>query len=326
MKKAISLLLALMLCLSLCACGGGNDAPETKGNEEIDNPIENQVETTEDPALEAEREKQYNIALRKLETSVFDGQSAAFKEAYEIFAQLGDYKDAQAHLEKYTILPDMRLMETCSEVNAFGEEVNSCSRDYGYDAEGKTVYDPKDCSTPYDSTTRTIYTYNEEGVVIEEVRISGTMTVQKTSITHDEVGNVIKKESLDADGTTTTQTFDYDAMGRLETMMEVLVVEPYGDTYKVTSKYTYDDNGVLVSVVEKGDGGTETTEYAYDANGNLLTETITLDLKYGPDQETVKSYFYENGVLVRVEENSGENSLIVITYTYGDYYCYTPEN
>ena len=29
MKKAISLLLALVLCLSLCACGGGNDAPNT---------------------------------------------------------------------------------------------------------------------------------------------------------------------------------------------------------------------------------------------------------------------------------------------------------
>ena len=29
MKKAISLLLALVLCLSLCACGSGNDTPET---------------------------------------------------------------------------------------------------------------------------------------------------------------------------------------------------------------------------------------------------------------------------------------------------------
>lgn len=35
MKKTISLLLALVLCLSLCACGDGNDLPETKGNEEI---------------------------------------------------------------------------------------------------------------------------------------------------------------------------------------------------------------------------------------------------------------------------------------------------
>ena len=29
MKKTISLLLALVMCLSLCACGGGNDTPET---------------------------------------------------------------------------------------------------------------------------------------------------------------------------------------------------------------------------------------------------------------------------------------------------------
>ena len=29
MKKAMSLLLALVLCLSLCACAGGNDTPET---------------------------------------------------------------------------------------------------------------------------------------------------------------------------------------------------------------------------------------------------------------------------------------------------------
>ena len=34
MKKAISLLLALVLCLSLCACGGGNDTPETTPNAE----------------------------------------------------------------------------------------------------------------------------------------------------------------------------------------------------------------------------------------------------------------------------------------------------
>jgi len=30
MKKTISMLLALVMCLSLCACGGGNDAPATE--------------------------------------------------------------------------------------------------------------------------------------------------------------------------------------------------------------------------------------------------------------------------------------------------------
>ena len=30
MKKALSILLVLVMCLSLCACGGGNDAPATE--------------------------------------------------------------------------------------------------------------------------------------------------------------------------------------------------------------------------------------------------------------------------------------------------------
>ena len=30
MKKAISLLLALVMCLSLCACGGGSETPKTE--------------------------------------------------------------------------------------------------------------------------------------------------------------------------------------------------------------------------------------------------------------------------------------------------------
>ena len=35
MKKALSLLLALVLCLSLCACGSSNDASKTLSNDEI---------------------------------------------------------------------------------------------------------------------------------------------------------------------------------------------------------------------------------------------------------------------------------------------------
>ena len=48
MKKTIALLLALVLCLSLCACGGGNDAPETNnGNEASNSPTQSQEVTTE---------------------------------------------------------------------------------------------------------------------------------------------------------------------------------------------------------------------------------------------------------------------------------------
>ena len=324
MKKAISLLLALVLCLSLCACGGGNDTPETKGNEENNAPTESQVETTdapeatEDPAIEAEREKQYNIALAKLETSIFNGQSAAFKEAYEILSQLGDYRDAQAYLARFTILPNMRLMETYSKTNVFGEEEYSYSMDYGYNADGKIAYDAKGCSTSFDPyATRTIYTYNEDGIVVEETRVVGSMTDQKTTIIYNADGTVAQKDYLSADGTVSTQTFAYDDAGKLTTMVWV--------ESEATYEYTYNDNGVLISVVGKGKGYTETTEYSYDTDGNLVNESITLKVP-GAKLFSSKSYFYENGNLVRVEENSEQNGLVVITYTYGDYYCYTPEN
>lgn len=52
MKKALSLLLALVLCLSLCACGGSNDEPET---------TEAQTEIAEDSSLRETTPKGYEI-------------------------------------------------------------------------------------------------------------------------------------------------------------------------------------------------------------------------------------------------------------------------
>ena len=98
----------------------------------------------------------------------------------------------------------------------------------------------------------------QKSLVIEEVRVVGTMTDQKVSITYDELGNAIQKDYLNADGTTSTQTFTYDDMGRLTTMMWVESNFIY--------EYTYDDNGVLIRVVGEGNHATETTEYSYDTD------------------------------------------------------------
>lgn len=45
MKKAFSLLLALVMCLSLCACGG-NDTPETEAPTETTAPIQTEPQNT----------------------------------------------------------------------------------------------------------------------------------------------------------------------------------------------------------------------------------------------------------------------------------------
>lgn len=51
MKKTISLLLALVMCLSLCACGDGNDASEA--TEVKEEPIETEAPATESTELES---------------------------------------------------------------------------------------------------------------------------------------------------------------------------------------------------------------------------------------------------------------------------------
>ena len=57
MKKALSLILALVLCLSLCACGGSNDVPETEvpNTTEMTNAQTEQTQPKEMTVMDAER-------------------------------------------------------------------------------------------------------------------------------------------------------------------------------------------------------------------------------------------------------------------------------
>ena len=93
MKKTISLLLALVLCLSLCACGGGNDAPTTEAPAETTAPEE--VRMSKDEMLNAstpltrdEIDKSItNVAFAKSligNTYTFDGDVFSVAEDYAV--------------------------------------------------------------------------------------------------------------------------------------------------------------------------------------------------------------------------------------------------
>ena len=71
MKKAISLLLALVLCLSLCACGGGNDTPETTEATQAPTTEATEVPTEPSVKLELGDSAITDIAGLKLDSSEF---------------------------------------------------------------------------------------------------------------------------------------------------------------------------------------------------------------------------------------------------------------
>lgn len=81
MKKTKSLILALMMCLSLCACGG-NEKPET--NEDVETTIETEAlatEPSEPEAIELMLGETYTLPLFDITITGFDfTEKATFPE------------------------------------------------------------------------------------------------------------------------------------------------------------------------------------------------------------------------------------------------------
>lgn len=83
MKKGLSLLLALVMCLSLCACGGGNDIPKT-------------TEATAPEEVKMSKDEMLNIAIpinldmigRAFEDNKVNAQETYFNRYYTIVGEV----------------------------------------------------------------------------------------------------------------------------------------------------------------------------------------------------------------------------------------------
>lgn len=76
MKKAISLLLALVMCLSLCACGGGNDSPETN-----EPPVETSAPATNTATVITSENETVEVSAQDL-FNEYDANEARFAKIY----------------------------------------------------------------------------------------------------------------------------------------------------------------------------------------------------------------------------------------------------
>lgn len=344
MKKALSLILVLVLCLSLCACGDGNDTSESKDSiedsstSEVTEPNNSQntdPEPTEDPAIEAERAKKYDRALALLEIPYCASYSRPLEKAYNLFLELGDYKDAKEYLSRFTLLTNVLLEIGHSETNNFGDTYYYVVGMYCYDAQGRISYGPTafwlTAVDPISYVEGIEYTYNDAGLLVEEVQGgSPGLKLRKTYYTYDDDGKLLQRDEITAD-TSLTCIYYYDTEGRL-----VKVASPESETpapIAYESIYHYDANGMVILVEEKWGEWNDyfqgyswsTTEYIYeyDESGNLVKEVI--DVKSGSNNYTEITHFYENGVLTQSKLVAGYlDEPVVCDYTYGDYYCYTP--
>lgn len=281
MKKYVALILVLSLSLCLFGCDY----------------IEKFLGNT-DNTVDTEKEEKYESALALL------GEKK-YEEAYAVFQELGDYKDAAMHLARFHCIPvsaaEYQYVGYGGEKRyiAIGfNELNLPSRLTVTDVKG-TVYNTVDLL--YDENYRLIKRVDNE---FGDIHIIENF--------YDENGNLTKK-IFSHDGNTSVFEYTYDDRGNC-----VLSSYDFAGGQKDSYKSTYDDAGNLIESVHTGaDGITFVYSYEYDG-GKLIRESYGM---LEGNMQYIYEYSYdENGNLVRqasIDPYDEEHSALYIKdYTY----------
>lgn len=274
----------------------------------------------------------------KEESKSFSGNEA-WKELYNIFAALGDYRDSAEYLARFTVLKDKYTHAERVRVDNMGNtSTNKTYEEFTYNALDQMVKGSSaDLTANYGgySNTNLYFFYDANGRLEKVQEGTGNSVSTVITLTYDAQGRVTGGD-YKSNSQSHQLSYTYDAQGRLAEN----IVWNGSDRYKYT--YTYDAAGRLTERVcwygwNEPDYQREryTVKYTYDASGNCtgftqvneyyddwnkkftLQETITMTYTNDAQGRPVSA--------VRTETNrNGESSYKsqTITYHYGDLYFF----
>lgn len=284
MKKLISILLLVsMLSLCLAACNG-ND------------------ETTED--LQQSDAVKYDRAIMLLAED-------NYREAYALFSELGNYRDAADYVSHFHFIPSKLVLSdgemtqemrtTLNEQNLPKEIFCSFEEDEQlfltlyFDQNGKLIKTTQPLEGEQEAATN--YIYNDNGKLI---KIDSYNHKDYTEYTYDDSGKLVKMVYINSNpGKHDIYEYFYNESG-------LLIKETYrqGPDSKVSVSitYTYDASNKLIKEVHTEAVNTSLsseTQYTYDESERLVKKVQTR----ANDQQTTSEYFYnEDGVLCEIKE------------------------
>lgn len=366
MKKTIAFLLAFLLCLNLCACG--SDTPAKGDDDEDENEYEALVEKYEElldymeegnyqaamdyvegryteqqaqvPDVPADAETIYENTLYALER--YQSGSNYYVEAleksldgndllayiYDQFVQLGDYKDSEEYLARFTVLPDVQLSVDYVSTDNLGNQGSVATSTYRYDRDGNPTYYFYRMNDDHLTTQLTLgyrnhdmhCVYDEQGNLSQlefgYFYTDSSTLYAVTTFTWEDGKPVSSTTQIDTGGTYDT-TYVFDEAGRISEI--TLDDSPY-NTYVTT--FTYDENGNL----------TQKTSIRYHSSGSLAdrhTWTYTLDDNSHPVRMTYSyEYSYDSGLdaFYHTQEDiheytcDSQGRILTDTVTYGQIY------
>ncbi len=304
MKRALTLILAAAMLLTLAACGGASAQTEP-------DPAEDPVllmplsAAAAEPAEESGEEAPEEPAPTPAPECRLTGVSLRYAD--EMWAQY-DYAfsyDEGGYLPsafQRTMLGDDGVYTATITYDDAGrmtamDDSDGSHSEYAYDEDGHTIHSlythtAEDGTVSTDMETELVY---EDGVLVKEVwsttfyindqPVPGTCTVVYT---YDEAGNLIRSDMDYAyeDGTSSTAVYEYeyDENGK-RTGETYTSTDTEGNEHSFETAYAleYDDHGNIVREERTQTdpyGGSFTTvyetEYTYDDAGNILTEKTVI--------------------------------------------------
>lgn len=251
MKRTLSLILALILCMFLFACQSSGSSP------------------SESPEEQAQKLIDYNKALDLLDNAKAMDSLDCYNDmqkAYAILADLGNYKDVQTILARFeACILEAETLEGKIDYSIYTNDglllwSNSGARGaftctYTYNNAGQIT--KKLCTTPQVSYYYS-YEYDAEGNMSMEYYSgysmpSGSYSAESTrhysDYSYDSDGRLLSKKATLATGDIMTYTYTYDNAGRLiQEVWYTVLADDEAAYWKITDTtntytYTYDDTG-----------------------------------------------------------------------------------
>ena len=241
--------------------------------------------------------------------------------SYPMFAEISDYADAAAILDRFTIVENKYLSYNNTTLDHMGNEnTNSTSTVYRYNELGQVIKhnNYNEIQRSYGVSSSNAYYFYDENGNITEVKLGSLENVAAViTPTYDANGNKISDHVVYNSGEHDV-FYTYDDQNRLVEMRRPNT--SYGDPEQHYYFYTYayDDAG---RVTEKRYGEVYSGyleeeyvyAYTYDENGNQIRET-----------ETYTYYEYRSETISRTQTHTAEcvcdelGNVIQKNWTYGN--------
>ena len=275
--KLLAFFLAAIMCaLSLAACS---------------------KRTPADDSVVDEQETKYLEAYDKLERG-------EYTSAYELFVELGDYKDAAEEAARFRYVPVSCIGKYSGE-GAMPNETTTVTLN-----ENNL---PAKCLISYDNGTQhtCTYFYNENGKLTSIFCTDPEGELEMFEAVYRADGKLEKEIYRYFSGYCYTHEYTYDDQG-----LEIKSTASDTDGWRTVSAYSYDDNGNMIKTEVESNDNVFSREYVYDSN-NLITKVIERDAD-GNISCTDDYLYNEQGKLLKITCTENGEVTDITEYTYDE--------